>query len=218
VDAKENIPRKQRTFANRIRRGMKKWILGSIPFIILLFQGCIQHAAVISEENDVVFSGRRIKWNKTYFRAIESNQVGSHPFVNLAQTIMKEIRPNAEATYTVFDVLTMENNQFHVDEKVYLVVDNLPMLVNIKRNERENTRSISETTETCDSTKKEIITGYTDIQRKVTRFEYDLTQEMVNKIKTAQQIYFRYYSGPAMITVMTSEEDLNKLKLVLNSD
>ena len=195
-----------------------RFIIGIVLMSFPLLQSCYPRLALVTEEHDMVFSSRRVKWTKTYFHAVESSQGGFHPFVNLTQIIMKETKPNAEPTYQVFDILTLEKNQFHVDDKVYLIVDKLPMLVNVKRNEHENIRSISENTETCDSTDRQIVTGYTDIQHKVSRINYDLTPELVEKIKNAEKIFFRYYSGPTMITVTPSEADLKSLKEVLNSD
>ena len=88
----------------------------------------------------------------------------------------------------------------------------------IDRIELENVRSISENTSsisTSDSTSVSVVTGYSENNRKITRFKYKIPVTTIAKIKESNQLSLRYYSGPSMISVKPKKKSINKLKQLI---
>jgi hypothetical protein len=139
--------------------------------------------------------------------------------LTLDQTIIKEINARDEVTYTAYDVLTLSSSSFRPDDKVFVIVDNEPFQMTIKRNEYENFKSISEDKKdimAADSSSVSVVTGYSESSGKIARFSYEIPEEVISKIKVANQILLRYYSGPSMITVKPGGGNLKKLKKLID--
>jgi hypothetical protein len=185
-------------------------------FLILIcssfgLQSCIMQRSLITVEHDIVYSSKRIKWKNTYRdTAILS------PLNNLEQSIVKEINANKEVSYTVYDILTLSSNSFNLENKVFLIIDNFVEPMILEHKEYENTKNITENSSTEDSTNISVVTGYSEENKKITRFRYKLRNDVIDKIKKSEQILFRYYSGPNMITLTLKGLNLERLKMVLN--
>ena len=137
------------------------------------------------------------------------------PLFSITQSIVKEINPQNEISYSAYDVLSLSSSSFKLDEKVIFIIDNETYPMVIDEIELENVRSISENTSsisTSDSTSVSVVTGYSENSRKLTRFRYEIPLTTMEKIKESNQIYLRYYSGPDMITVKPKMKSINKLK------
>ena len=190
---------------------MKK-ILG-ITLICLMFQSCSTSNRIYSE-NDIVYSTKRfeLKYNV-------KDRDRRSPLFYFTQTIIKEINSENEISYTAYDVLSLSGSSFKLDDKVILIIDNEAFPMIIDKIELENVRSISENTtnvSTSDSTTISVISGYSENNRKITRFSYEIPVTTIAKIKESNQIFLRYYSGPSMMTVKPKKRSINKLKQLID--
>ena len=131
------------------------------------------------------------------------------------QSIVKEVYQNNNVSYRAYDVLSLTSSSFKFDEKAVLIIDNKPYPMVIDRIELENVKTISENStdiQTLDSTTVSVITGYSENNRKITRFSYKIPVSTIMEIKKASKIYIRYYSGPNMITVKPKKISIKKIK------
>ena len=131
------------------------------------------------------------------------------------QSIVKEVDQNNNVSYRAYDVLSLTSSSFKFDEKAVLIIDNKPYPMVIDRIELENVKTISENStdiQTLDSTTVSVITGYSENNRKITRFSYKIPVSTIMEIKKASKIYIRYYSGPNMITVKPKKISIKKIK------
>jgi hypothetical protein len=85
----------------------------------------------------------------------------------------------------------------------------------IEKKEYENAKVLKEKKEdivTSDSTSISVVTGYSEYNKKITRFTYKLPEKVIEEIKSAERVLFRYYSGPDMLTIILDNRKLRKLK------
>jgi len=179
----------------------------------MTFQSCSTSNKIYSE-NDIVYSTKRfeLKYNV-------KDRDRRSPLFYFTQSIVKEINPQNEISYTVYDVLSLSSSSFKLDEKVILIIDNEAYPMVIDNIELENVRNISENTaniSTSDSTNVSVITGYSENNRKITRFRYKISVNTMVKIQKSSKLSLRYYSGPSMITVKPKKKSINKLKQLID--
>jgi hypothetical protein len=178
-----------------------------------IFQSCLSINKII-EENDIVYSTKRIELK--YF-CHDHNRLS--PLLYLEQSVIKEIKANNEISYTVYDVLSLSSSSFKLENKVFIIIDNAVFPMTIDSKEYENSKTISENIEdvrTSDTTKVSVVTGYSENNKKITRFSYKLSDEIITMIKKSNQVFFRYYTGPSMLTVRLKEKNLRKIKYLIN--
>jgi len=186
-------------------------ILG-ITMICTVFQSCSTSNKIYSE-NDIVYSTKRFELKYSV-----KDRDRRSPLFYFTQSIIKELNPNNEISYTAYDVLSLSSSSFKLEDKVILIIDNEAYPMVIDRIELENVRSISENTSsisTSDSTSVSIVTGYSENNRKITRFKYKIPVTTIAKIKESNQLSLRYYSGPSMISVKPKKKSINKLKQLI---
>ena len=186
-------------------------ILG-ITMICTVFQSCSTSNKIYSE-NDIVYSTKRFELKYSV-----KDRDRRSPLFYFTQSIIKEINPNNEISYTAYDVLSLSSSSFKLEDKVILIIDNEAYPMVIDRIELENVRSISENTSsisTSDSTSVSVVTGYSENNRKITRFKYKIPVTTIAKIKESNQLSLRYYSGPSMISVKPKKKSINKLKQLI---
>jgi hypothetical protein len=189
-------------------------ILG-ITMICTVFQSCSTSNKIYSE-NDIVYSTKRFELKYSV-----KDRDRRSPLFYFTQSIIKELNPNNEISYTAYDVLSLSSSSFKLEDKVILIIDNEAYPMVIDRIELENVRSISENTSsisTSDSTSVSIVTGYSENNRKITRFKYKIPVTTIAKIKESNQLSLRYYSGPSMISVKPKKKSINKLKQLIEID
>jgi len=184
-----------------------------LTLICMTFQSCSTSNKIYSE-NDIVYSTKRfeLKYNV-------KDRDRRSPLFYFTQSIVKEINPQNEISYTVYDVLSLSSSSFKLDEKVILIIDNEAYPMVIDNIELENVRNISENTaniSTSDSTNVSVITGYSENNRKITRFRYKISVNTMVKIQKSSKLSLRYYSGPSMITVKPKKKSINKLKQLID--
>ena len=186
-------------------------ILG-ITMICTVFQSCSTSNKIYSE-NDIVYSTKRFELKYSV-----KDRDRRSPLFYFTQSIIKELNPNNEISYTAYDVLSLSSSSFKLEDKVILIIDNEAYPMVIDRIELENVRSISENTSsisTSDSTSVSVVTGYSENNRKITRFKYKIPVTTIAKIKESNQLSLRYYSGPSMISVKPKKKSINKLKQLI---
>ena len=186
-------------------------ILG-ITMICTVFQSCSTSNKIYSE-NDIVYSTKRFELKYSV-----KDRDRRSPLFYFTQSIIKELNPNNEISYTAYDVLSLSSSSFKLEDKVILIIDNEAYPMVIDRIELENVRSISENTSsisTSDSTSVSVVTGYSENNRKITRFKYKIPLTTIAKIKESNQLSLRYYSGPSMISVKPKKKSINKLKQLI---
>jgi len=167
----------------------------------------------IYETNDLVYSSKRMELKLEY-----NKEERKSPLISMKQSIVKKIS-DKETSYHVYDVLILTSYSYKLDDKVFLIIDDEVFPMSIESKEFENSREVSEKTEdimTSDSTTMSVVTGYSEYNRKITRFSYCLPEHVISKIKSSNQILFRYYAGPDMITVQLQKRKLDKLKELIN--
>ena len=192
---------------NLFRKPTTRSIL--LPAVTALFL-CACTTNRIFTVNDIVYSSKRFELKYTV-----KDKDRRSPLIFFTQSIVKENNPGKEISYTAYDVLDMTNSSFKVDEKVFFIIDNEAFPMAVKRIELENTRNISEnitSVSTSDSTSVSVVTGYSENNRKTTRFIYQIAPGVMNRIRTSGQFMIRYYSGPDMITVKPKNKSLQKIK------
>jgi hypothetical protein len=174
-----------------------------------ILPGCTITNKIFVEE-DIVYSSKRIE-----LKYLVKDRDRRSPLQYMQQTVIKEIDANKEVSYTAFDVLTLSSSSFKLDDKVFLIIDNEAFPMKINKTEYENIKNISEDTSeilSADSTKVSVITGYSENDRKIARFSYNIPEEIISKIKVSNQVVLRYYSGPSMLTIRPTYKSRQKLK------
>ncbi|MFZ2338751.1 MAG: hypothetical protein WAW07_03385 [Bacteroidales bacterium] len=188
--------------------------IAGLTLIYITFQSCSTFNKVYSE-TDIVYSSLRFEL-KYYVKDRDRRS----PLFCFTQSIIKEINSQDEISYYAYDVLSLSGSSFKPDEKVFLLIDNEAYPMVIDKMELENVRSISENTgniSTSDSTSVSVITGYSEDNRKITRFRYKIPASTMAKIKESDQFSLRYYSGPSMITVKPKNKSIRMIKQLIDT-
>ncbi len=201
---------------------MKKQIKFGVPYQVIviclvctMLSSCSTYNRIYSED-DVVYSTKRFELKYDY-----KDRDRRTPIYFFTQSIVKEIDQNNNVSYRAYDVLFLTSSSFKLDEKVILIIDNKPYPMVIDEMELENVKSISENTtdiQTSDSTTVSVTTGYSENNRKITRFSYKIPVSTIMEIKKANQISIRYYSGPSMITVKPKNLSIKKIKELIDTE
>jgi hypothetical protein len=185
-----------------------------LTLICITFQSCSTFNKVYSE-NDVVYSSRRFEL-KYYVKDRDRRS----PLYYFTQSVIKEINQQDEISYHAYDVLSLSASSFKLDEKVFFLIDNEAYPMAVDKIELENVRSISENTDnilTSDSTSVSVVTGYSEDNRKITRFRYKIPAATMTKIKESEKFLLRYYSGPSMITVKPKNKSIRMIKQLIDT-
>jgi hypothetical protein len=189
------------------------YVLSGIIISSSILPGCTVTNKIFVEE-DIVYSSKRIE-----LKYLVKDRDRRSPLHYMQQTVIKEINANKEVSYTAFDVLTLSGSSFRLDDKVFLIIDNEAFPMKINKTEYENVKNISEDTSeilSADSTKVSVITGYSENERKIARFSYNIPGEIISKIKVSNQFVLRYYSGPSMVTIRPTYKSRQKLKEMID--
>jgi len=201
---------------------MKKQIKFSVPYQVIvtglvctMLSSCSPYNRIYSED-DIVYSTKRFELKYDYkYRDRRT------PIYFFTQSIVKEVDQNNNVSYRAYDVLFLISSSFKLDEKVIMIIDNKPYPMVIDKIELENVKTISENTtdiQTSDSTTVSVTTGYSENNRKITRFSYKIPISTIMEIKKADQLSIRYYSGPSMITVKPKKLSIKKIKELIDTE
>lgn len=185
------------------------WI--TIVLSFLLFSCKVTNK--IFEGYDIVYSTKRLELKLAY-----RSQDRRSSITYMEQSIVKKITDN-ETVYKVYDVLVLTSLSHRLENKVFIIINNEVFPLIIESMENENSRAIKEETEdiaTSDSTSLTVVTGYSENDRKVTRLSYKLPDNVITKIRNADQVLFRYYIGPQMLTMTLESKKLKILKQLID--
>ena len=201
---------------------MKKQIKFGVPYqgiviglVCTMLSSCSTFNRIYSED-DVVYSTKRFELKYDY-----KDRDRRTPIYFFTQSIVKEVDQNNNVSYRAYDVLFLISSSFKLDEKVILIIDNKPYPMVIDKIELENVKTISEDKtdiQTSDSTTVSVTTGYSENNRKITRFSYKIPVSTIMEIKKADQLSIRYYSGPSMITVKPKKLSIKKIKELIDTE
>jgi len=199
---------------------MKKQIKFGVPYQVIviglvctMLSSCSTYNRIYSED-DIVYSTNRFELKYDY-----KDRDRRTPIYFFTQSIVKEVDKNNDVSYRAYDVLFLTSSSFKLDEKVILIIDNKPYPMVIDKIELENVKTISENTtdiQTSDSTSVSVTTGYSENNRKITRFSYKIPVSTIMEIKNADQLSIRYYSGPSLITVKPKKLSIKKIKELID--
>ena len=201
---------------------MKKQIKFGVPYQVIviglvctMLSSCSPYNKIYSED-DIVFSTKRFELKYDF-----KDRDRRTPIYFFTQSIVKEVDKNNNVSYRAYDVLFLISSSFKLDEKVILIIDNKPYPMVIDKIELENVKTISEDKtdiQTSDSTTVSVTTGYSENNRKITRFSYKIPVSTIMEIKKADQLSIRYYSGPSMITVKPKNLSIKKIKELIDTE
>lgn len=188
----------------------------SIVFVLTIctFQSCMLFRGILVEE-DIVYSTKRIRADFGYLAAREIYS----PLIQLHQTIIKETKPNTLDHYQSFEWIKLRINSFRLDNRVFILIDSAAYQVHVESVEFERVSNIEEKRKdvmTVDSSKVSVVTGYEQNQSNDYRLSYSIEPTLIEKIKTANKVSFRYYTGPDMITVSMGRFNLTTLKKLID--
>ena len=201
---------------------MKKQIKFGVPYQgIVISLACVMLSSCspynkIYSEDDIVYSTKRFELKYDY-----KDRDRRTPIYFFTQSIVKEVDQNNNVSFRAYDVLFLISSSFKLDDKVILIIDNKPYPMVIDKIELENVKTISENKtdiQTSDSTTVSVTTGYSENNRKITRFSYKIPNSTIMEIKKADQLSIRYYSGPSMITVKPKKLSIKKIKELIDTE
>ena len=199
---------------NQINLGVPYQVI-VIGLVCTMLSSCSTYNKIYSED-DIVYSTKRFELKYDY-----KDRDRRTPIYFFTQSIVKEVDKNNNVSYRAYDVLFLISSSFKLDEKVILIIDNKPYPMVIDKIELENVKTISEDKtdiQTSDSTTVSVTTGYSENNRKITRFSYKIPVSTIMEIKKANQISIRYYSGPSMITVKPKNLSIKKIKELIDTE
>ncbi len=191
----------------------KKSVFVALCLVCLTFSACHFSNRIIVQD-DIVYSTKRVEL-KTYHKDRDRRS----PLIYLEQSFVKKIKNKDDAVLELYDELALKNLSFQLEQKAFMIVDDKVFPLSIETAEYENIKSVRGNTEnilTSDSTNVSVVTGYSESYKKVTRFSYILSDDLINEIKKSNQVKMRYYAGPDMITVLMKNRNLKKLKDLIN--
>jgi len=188
-------------------------------FVLILtlctFQSCMLFRNILTEE-DVVNSTKRVRTDFEYRYARERYS----PLVSITQTIVKETKGDSVGPITFYERIRLNSNSFKLENKVYLLIDNVPYPGKVESVEYERVSNMEEKRKdvmTVDSTKISVVTGFDNHENNIYKLTYSIDEKLIEKIKEATKIQFRYYAGPDMITTAMNSFELKTLKLLIST-
>lgn len=190
---------------------MKLRIIVILIIFGLVFSSCVYNKII--EQNDIVNSTKRIELKFSY----DNQRMGS-PLLHTKKSFVKKMT-ETDTIFELYDVLIMNSTSYRLEDKVFVLIKDKVFSLEIEQKEYENSKEIKEKredVETSDSTTMSVVTGYSENNRKITRFMYILPGKLIEEIKNTDNIQFRYYSGPDMITVSLRGNKLKKLKEMIS--
>lgn len=190
-------------------------LLFLLSLIIISLSGCLAvHSSRTFTDTDEAVSEVRTR-KKFYFRRELEKKT---PFISLEKTFFKVQEAHGHTSISVFDILTLDHGSFDVGADLYVIVDGRAYPVKGRQETPElfiHTSTDTETIMTADSNEIDIVSGYSRDQWKLYRISYAIDTGILNNIRNAREVLFRYYAGPEMMTVRLRGPQLNALKKIL---
>lgn len=184
--------------------------IGSI-LISLFLNSCGPFNQIITE-NDVVFSTNRA--SVVFAKRFDENHLEAY----WRQTFVKEGKPGNAPIYTMYDEINIGNSGFGLKEEVYLIVDNEVFQMKLNKIENDFSKSMMEYKSGNPQSNQENATSLREHldNNKYFRFSYNLSEPVIAKIKNAEIVQYRYYSGPRIYTATLVGYSLMQAKKIIN--
>jgi len=157
----------------------------------------------VQSQYDIATNTKNFRWDHRIYGF-------TPPLVTLDQSFMKQLHENQQPQYRLFDVIILKPNQFRLEDKMYIILDDKPFSLHVQR--REDDMKIVH-----DDPTDALGLGSTERRHPVIKLEYVLLPEVIEQMKSAKSIQFRYYTGPDIITISFSPEKVLQLQKLLAS-
>lgn len=173
--------------------------------IVLIAEACTipSFTQTVQSQFDIATNTQNFRWDHRIYGF-------TPPLVTLEQSFVKQLHENQQPQYRLFDVIILKPNQFRLEDKMYIILDDKPFSLHVQR--REDDMKIVH-----DDPTDALGLGSTERRHPVIRLEYILAYEIVEQMKSAKSIQFRYYSGPDIITISFLPEKVLQLQKLLAS-
>ncbi|MCE1200800.1 MAG: hypothetical protein LWX09_01725 [Bacteroidia bacterium] len=192
-------------------------LLTLLAGVALSFTSCgFYFRTRLFEEHDVVKNTLRFR-QEYYFNEVKERRT---PFLGLQKTMLKEVAPDGKEILRVYDRLSLSLGSFKPERTVFLIIDGKVYPFEGLDPEHDISTQISEDRKdvlTADSTRVSVVTGYSATQSRLVRYNYNITHEVMDNMMNAKEIAFRYYAGPAMMTVQVGPKNLKNFRKLINA-
>lgn len=171
----------------------------------------------IRVENDIVRSSKRMRADFVY----QFTEERYTPLLNITQSVVKEAGKDTPAKLTFYERIRLNANSFKLEDKVYVLVDDVAYPGKIEDLEFEREYKMEEKRKelmTVDSSKISVVTGVNNHENNLYRLTYSLDSQAIEQIKNCSKVRFRYYAGPDMITTGMSRFDLETFKMLISQE
>jgi len=185
------------------KEGLKKGLITSLLVLIisLTCNSCFNKKIYneIFTAKDVVYNTQRYELKHYLYPEGDRNAVKL-----MIQDLVKEVDSTGITTFTAYDYLELSATSYDLEEKVFIIIDEVAFPMVVDRIELDDIRETKENTSdilTADSSNVSVVTSYSVNNKKIVRIKYEIPETVLEKIKNSQKFTFRYYSGPNMITI-----------------
>lgn len=191
-----------------------KFLFSAILLSSLFLNSC-NSVSRIFESNDIVYNTKRFELELT-----NVDYPRRSPVFYSEQNIVKLIKED-NTTYILYDLLMTKSKSYKIDDKVFMLINNQVFPLKIGHKEYEYAKQWKEDTDKvlkADSTQVTVVTGYSENNKKITRFQYNLSSELVSNIEKAKEISLRYYIGPDMVTLNIKGQRLARIQELIRKE
>jgi hypothetical protein len=177
---------------------------------VFMLQGCLSifSGSRFKIERDNILGTTRIRVNMDFKKAEEIRT----SFVKLQKTFTKEKNSNSVITYQVFDVLDLDRASFGLRNEMAIIIDNVPYVIFPEI--FETTLIGAQANGSPQGTTDQFPQGV--FEHRTFRLNYFLENSIIENLRFSNIVYFRYYSGPEVITVKLTRSDMRNLKRMID--
>ena len=188
-----------------------------LPVLGLFLQQCFFPSSQyqgLRVESDEVKGITRLTTDFWYGQALERLS----PLHSVRQTVLKEVNASGNASYTFYETIQLSSSAHNLENKIYWLIEAEIIPININPQIELLTEIDKQTDDilTADSTKVEVVTGYSTYQVRQFKINYTLSPQDMERILSVEELRLRYYSGPSMITTRLHGRDLARLKELIS--
>lgn len=185
-------------------------IVGKTTIVLLVasLTSCLPFPVHVQSHVDVADGSRMVMWQHR-----ETGENLNTPLRYVDQSFLKRVQPSGVVNYQLFDVIVMQAGQFEIEEPVNLLLDGEVIRLQVRKREvsmQAGGESVDRTNVT--EANRSVILPVTGDQLQVTRFQYDLSEEIAVKLKSANIVRFQYKSGPYLMTIQVDHDHNQKIK------
>jgi len=173
-------------------------------------------ASKFEQDYDRVRQSYRARQNFYHYKSEERHAY----FMSLQQSFLNEVDKDGNKTLSVYEQMSMSFSGYAPNPELFMLTENEVIRIPVKEVKPELYRGVSENRKdilTSDSTTVSVVTGYSEFQRRIYRFEYHLEPALMEVILNAKELSFRYYAGPDKITVRYTNGQLRSLKQLISA-